>query len=447
MNEDSKPASPWHHLRDLLAYPSRRGLLGAITGLALARLLSYFLGSAVAIHWWPRLVVEGGVRGAGPLLLCGFVELILWFLAFKLAVEALLNTAHDRLDPDKAGPQSATDQHAFGQMLLLLVFLGPVYLLALRNGPDLGWLALAAVLVTLPAAVILLAVDESLWHALDPRAWLALVGRLGAAYFGVVVGLGVLAALVIGIQSTLLAPLPGWLAALASRFLSLYALLVAYHVLGRLLFQQHENLGIDLTPVIVRPVLANLEEDATLRAADALLAEDKPVEAADCLQALIARRGASAPIHARYRALLLAQQDLARLSQHGRDYASALLALGQARQALALVAESRALDPAFEMVVPEDITRLITQAVASGQSQQAVELAAGFGTRFPRNADVVPNTLIAARLMAERFGREAEAKALLEALALRYPEPPQAAEIELALAQVTRLLAISQRKG
>ena len=439
------PLSPWQRLPDHLAYPAQPRILGMIAIFSLARLLSYLLRSGMSIQWLPQLVVSGRVASISGFVLGSLLELILLLLALKLAIEAMLNTAHDRHDPGKAGPLWASDAHAAGDLLLFLLFIGCTYLLALWIGKDAGWLALLLTLLMLPAAVMVHALSEDVWHALNPLAWFDLLKRTDSGYFNVVVLLGMLALLLCGLEFTVLSHLPGWLDAIGSRFVELYALLLAYHLFGDLLFQHHEALGIDISSPIVRPVLANLMEDQAMQHADTLVARDETVAAIEVLRALMQRHGASAPIHDRYRQLLRGIQDIEGLNQHGREYVPNLLALGQTKRALTLYLESRALDAGFQLDVPEDITRLFMHAVATGQSQLAVELMAGFDTRFPRNADVPQNFLITAKLMAERLGRADEAKQLLEGLIERFPEHPLIPDIQRALADVEVIRAMGAR--
>lgn len=409
---------------------------------SLAQIISYALGSSLQVQWLPTISVQGSSSGVFAVVLGLIIDLIILMLVLKLAVEALVDTAHDRVGPGKAGGMSATDGQAVGQILLLLVFGVPVFGLVLMGGGNLGWLAIVLAGTVLPAAIILQAVDDNLWHSLDPRAWWALVSRLGVSYFVMLAMLACLLLLTIGLQWLLAWSLPGVLAAVLSAFIGFNALLAGYHLMGRVILFKHEALDLDLTPPIVRPTLANAEEDEVMQAAERLLANGEPVAAADQLQSLIARRGASAPIHERYRQLLLANGDTERLSAHGRDYISVLLALGQAKRAAALLVESRTHDPAFRLDAPEHITALIAHASATGQSQLAVDLAYDFNTRFPKDPDRPRNTLTAARLIAERFGRVAEARHLLEGLLERYPEHPLTPEIALALADIARMPAV-----
>lgn len=412
-----------------------------LVGCSLAKFVSYALGSSLQVQWLPSLSVQGGSSSVLAVVLGLIVDLIVLILVLKLAVEALVHTAHDRVGPDKAGGMSATDSQAIGQILLLLIFGLPIYLLALWGIGSLAWLALLLAVLVLPATIIVQAVDDNLLHSLDPRAWWALASRVGASYWVMVAMLACLLVVFVGLHWLLAASLPGLFAAVLSAFVGFYALLVGYYLMGRVIIHKHEALDLDLTPPIVRPTLANAEEDDVMQAADRLLANDEPVAAADQLQSLIVRRGASAPIHERYRQLLLAIRDMERLGTHGRDYIGVLLALGQPKRAAALLVESRSHDAAFRLDVPEHITELVAHAAATGQSQLAVDLADGFNSRFPKDPDTARNLLTAARLMAERFGRVAEAKHVLEGLQEKYPEHPLAPDIALALADVARMPA------
>lgn len=423
-------------LPGILAFPARAGVFGWICALALAALGSHFLLDSLSVQWWPQLTIGGSPGSVFSFVLGLLIESLLAILAMKLALEALLDSAGDKLDPGQAGTSNATDSQAIWQLFLWLGGASLVYLALLWVGWTGAGFTLALALLVLPAAIMLLAVDENLGHALNPFAWSSLVARLGLGYFAIAGALGLLALLAIGAQVLLFSRLPSWLEVPASRFVVLYALLVGYHLLGDLLFRQRESLGLDISPVIERPVLANAEEDRILRESEWLLADQQPAAAAACLGRLIRGRGASAPIHQRYRQLLIAAGDSLGLSQHGRDYIATLLTLGQDKSAMALLVESLALDPAFQMESPEEISRLIAHAAATGQSQMAVRLAEQFASRFPRDRELVQNSLLGARLMAERLGRDGEARQWLSDLLQRFPEHPLAAAMRASLLEI-----------
>jgi hypothetical protein len=424
-------------LSTILAYPARPAVLGWLAGYAGVRLVTWFLGAAIVIEWYPAISVQGDVRGMTPFLLSLLVELVVWLLAMKLAVEALLDP--EDLRADGAGAMTATDTQAGGQVLLLALLLGSAYFVALVSGTGAGLLYFLVAMAVLPAAILLLAIDESLPGALNPLRWHALVARLGIGYGAVATGLVLLVLGLVGVH-WLASHLPAWLDALVARFATLYVLVAAYRWVGSLLQGLRKEIGLDVVPPIVRPVLASAEEDTAMREAE-VLALDNPAAAAAHLGALIRRSGASAPVHARYRQWLVATGDLAGLGTHARAYAANLLALGHEKQALALVAESVGQDPAFALEVPSDITRLVALAAAGGNSRLAVHLATGFDTRFPTHPDVTANVLLAARLLAERLGRDAEAKQWLTTVARKYRQDPLAAELWAELAAMEQRLA------
>lgn len=425
-----------------LAFAARGEVLAMLAACALLRGVSAYLGSSIDVQWLPSLSVAGGTSGVFALVLGLVLDGVALMLLLKLAVEALLDAATGRGHVDGPGGHAASDGHALGQIFLLLILLAPVYLLALVAGGRLGLLALLGVGLALPAAIMLQAIDEHLWRSLNPLAWWQLVSRLGPGYFGPVAVLGAGALLLVGLQGALFSRWPTVLAALASGLAGGYVLVTVYHLMGRTIHAQRRALGFEVAPPIARPRLANVEEDDVMRQADNLLAEEKPGQAADCLQALIERRGASEPIHARYRQLCLAANDIEKLSAHDRQYVASLLATGQPKRALALFGEARQRDPAFALVEPEHISTLLALALASGHSETVLALGRDFATRFPRDRDVPRNLLSTARLLSERFGRDAEAIELLQGLDERFPDHALAGEIAQVLAAARHGLAL-----
>ena len=413
----------------MLRFPARADLLAWLAGLALGALVAHLLAGGFEIEWLPQFSIAGEPVAVFRLLLSLALEAVLAMLALKLAVEALLDTARGRAQPAGDPASLVTDSQALRQLCLLLGAAALAYL-AWRIG-GIGALALVALLEVAigPAAVMLLAEDDSLMHALHPAAWLEVWRRLGASYAAIALQLAGLVLAVAGASWFLSAQLPAWLAAPAGRFVLLYALLAGYHGLGALMHARHAALGIDLAPP-PRPLHA--AEDACLREAESLLSDDKPAEAIACLARLIRGRGASAPLHARYREILSATGDRASLLDHGRDYIAVLLALRQDAPALALLHESLARDPAFEVAGPEELSRLIAAADKGGQSQLAVSLAEQFLRRFPRDRDRQANGLVAARLMCGRLGREGDAIALLDAVLREAPEHALAPTLQAA---------------
>lgn len=414
----------FQRLPAILAYPAARSMLWMIAALCALRLLAHL-----------------------PSLLGLAFELIFWVMGFKLAVEALVNTAHGRIEPLGHNEVAATDGEALQQMLLQVLVSVAITAVLVWVGlvPALVMMGLA--LLLLPAAIIMLAIDRSLVGALNPLAWAALIGRLGTRYFGVVAVLAVLAVVSGVAQAVFARLLPNDMGTLPGGFVALYVLVAGYHLLGYLIYENHEALGLDVAPAVPRATLANPMEDEAVRQADALTREGDHVAAADLLQQMFRGRGASDAVHDRYRQSVIAAGDVHRLVKHGREYISSLLATGKDKRALAVASETLARDPSFRHELPDDVARLVLQAAKTGQAQLAVALAQDFEGRFPASERTPEVVLAAATLMADRLGQEQAAHDRLLACAGRHPGHPLEPALREAQASAQRLLDITRRAG
>ena len=408
--------SPAARLPRMLAYPLQSPTLWLLCALSLLRLLNHL-----------------------PNLLGLLFEIAFWLMAFKLAVEALGNTMQGRYEPVSTGDVMATDGEAWDQLVLQALFGIAVALVQQFAGLGAALAALAVAAFALPAAVIMLAVDGSVLHALNPLSWLELARRLGRAYFGVVALIAVLMLVSAVLEVLLEAWLPAGTGQLPASFVAAWSLVVVYHVLGDLLHRHHAVLGLDVAPAIPRATYANPFEDETMAAAEALAAEGRPAEAADRVQDLFRGRGASDPVHERYRRWLLDAGDLDRLAKHDAEYVVALVTTGQAKRALAILVDTAARVPGFRIEHDETVVQLVTHAVRSGQTRQAVTLAEGFEQRFPRSERLPDLVAEIAWPMADKLGQEAAAIARVRGALAAHPSHPLAPALGEQLERIQAL--------
>jgi hypothetical protein len=418
MTHPRRPEPLLPRLPSLLAYPAGGQMLAFLAALSLFRLLANL-----------------------PNILGLLFEAAFWVMGFKLAVESLTNTAHGRYAPLQGEDLLATDGDAIEQLLLMLVVYLPIVVVAAWFGPVPALVMLALAVLFMPAAIMLLSINHSHANALNPLAWFELIGRLGGAYVSAVLvftALGFLSALV---QALFEAALPYGMGMLPASFVALYSLVASYHLLGDLLHRHHRELGLDIAPAVARSAYANPMEDETMAQAEALAQQGQPAAAAERLAGLFRGRGASDPVHDRYRELLIAAGDLPALATHDREYASSLLETGKEKRALAVVADTRQRVPGFELALPGHIARLVAQAARTGQSQLAVALAEGFEQRFPQSPELPQVVLTAATLQSERLGQDEPARLRLQAVLGRHADHPLAGEIRTLLAALERVRA------
>ncbi|HEU0152398.1 MAG TPA: hypothetical protein VFQ84_03520 [Arenimonas sp.] len=422
MSTKSAPIQPVsERLPSILVYPAHAAMLWMIAALCALRLLSHL-----------------------PSLLGLAFELAFWVMGFKLAVEALVNTVNGRFEPMGAEDMMATDGEAVNQILLMLVVLLPILAIALWGKPMLALGLLGLAVLLLPAAVMVLAVDHSLGHALNPLAWFPLIARLGGVYFGAVGLLAIMAVVSLGVQLLAYSLLPDSMGMLPASFANLYLLVAGYHLLGYVIHANHAALGLDVSPAVPRARFANPMEDDAVAEAEALAESGDLAGAARRLQDMFRGRGASEPLHERYRQYLRQADARDALVAHDREYISRLLATDQDKRALAVLAELQALDPGYRHALPDEVARLVAQAARSGQAQLAVALAEGFETRFPDHPQAPQVVITAATLMADRLGREVEAEQRLRLMSYKVRGHALETPLRDLLERVSRLSAITR---
>jgi len=408
-------------LPKILVYPAGKTMLWMLAALCAFRLLANL-----------------------PNILGLLFEIAFWLMGFKLAVEALVNTAHGRLEPLGSEDLMATDSEGWSQLVLVVLVSVVITAAGLWVGAGAAWLLLALAVVFLPAAIILLAIDGSMLNALNPLAWATLIGRLGGAYFGAVAVLALLMVVSTALQWLFATVLPAGMDMLPGGFVSLYMLVASYHLLGYLIYQHHAALGLDIAPAVPRSTFANPLEDEAVAEAEALAEDGQHAAAANRLQEMFRGRGASDELHDRYRQYLALAGDKARLASHGREYICSLIATGKDKRALAVAAEMLAQDPGYRHAQPDDVARLVAQAERTGQTRLAVALAEAFETRFPGSPQAPQVLLTATALMADKLGQEDQARARLQAglpgLAGHALEP----RLRESLARIERLCQISR---
>jgi hypothetical protein len=378
----------WRRLRAISAYPLRGAAGVTVLALVLAMLL---------LGWVPVL---------------GFIfVLICWLAAYKYAFEILQETAHGKLEPPERVLQiegSLVFRYIGLQIVLLIT-----PLIVMVKAPALGLLLLVGAVLVQPVATMVLAMSESLGHALSPGRWLAVIARIGWPYLAVVGLLLVIQVSAANAGVLLVQVLPRMVAEPLVNAFSLWGLFATFHLMGYLIYQYHQALGFDPAAVVGAPApLRNRDQDL-LDQAGAQVQAGEPAQAMAMLREDMRERAVSPEVHELYRRLLRQTGDQAALIEHGRLFLHLLLLEKQERRALGLARECLDLDADFTTPEPEDGARLAERAALAGQSALAVDLLRAAIRKHPRNSQMPSWSLRAADLMLRQPGTEGEARALL----------------------------------
>ncbi len=401
----NQPIQPfWERLREISLYPAHTAALITIGVLALCHLVAY--------------------------LPFGFVlDLFVWVALYKYAFECLRTTANGHLQPPEIAAH-VEDRLGWAQIWLQVVFFALNIIGFLAFGPLIGSLIAIVLALALPGAIMSLAMDENLPHALNPVTWMEILGRIGWPYLAVA-GLQFMFSLSARYAQGLVLPfLPPFVSLVVFYLIAHYAVIATFHLMGYLIYQYHEEIGFEpnAAPLPLRRG-SDDPDQAVLDEAAQLVRDGDPDAARERIAGQLRMRGGTEALHAQYRKLLALGEHREERLRHGREWISMLLAQDKDRRAVEVARECIGLDPAFQLSSPDEVARVAQKAGDAGASQGALALVSGFHTRHPKHRDIPRNYLLAAKLLAERMGKETEARALLDQLSQAYPGHPLASDI------------------
>ncbi len=400
----------WQRLRAIAGYPFR----GAA---------AYSVGVLTVF-----IFVGGMIPGGGRLLV-----LLGWVAAFKYAFEALRNTADGRLDPPEVVfgfDNSVVWRYLALQILAVVV---PV-VVGLMLGGWVGVLLYLLLALAQPAAIMTLAMTQSLRAALNPGYWLELVGRIGWPYLALIGLMIVMQLSAANADGLLTMVLPWLLAEPAALLFSLWALFATFHLMGYLLWQYHEVLGLEPKSISDAAAMPFNRDRELLDSAGEQIRQGEPQNAVALIRAELKSRAVSIEVHDLYRRLLRQAGDSAALAEHGPLFLHLLLIEKQERRALALARECLDDDAGFCALQPEDSAHLAQRATMAGQSKLAVDLLLAAIGRHPRHAQMPEWTLRAVDMLLRQPGTEARARQLLEQARERCDDEALASRLDAQLA-------------
>src|SRR5690554_1600122 len=337
------------------------------------------------------------------------VGLIIWLVLalalFKYTYAVISHTAEGHLKP----PPVSVAFTGSGFDIVILQFLvfvlmgGLVAAAAMVGGPILMLLALAFVILALPASIMVLAMERSVGAAVNPMNLAVLISRIGTPYF-LLYGYLILLTLASGAaQDFAVDHFPMWVAQPLAGFLNSTFTLILFHMLGYLLFQYQEELGFasDLQDepsgedMHQRDRGARFDADIDMNLKDgnydrvqSMLIEslkkdrDNPKRIGQLYQIMTARQ-ATTELY-RYHPRLMAWL----AQRHDGD------GLNQLMQTL------QAAEPGFQLDDPELAVQCASALYHRGHFKPALRLLQDFHKRFPDSDQLAPAYLLAAQALA-----------------------------------------------
>lgn len=412
----------WNRIPSFFAYPLKAAVLPVLAG------FTVLYGLSGVIPGWPIQLL---------------LVLLAWMGLYKYAYEVLANTASGDLEPPEGGYNAETDYMVFKHVGLMLIMFITTMLTAFWSGSAaVTWTVMIFFVVAWPAAIITLAMTESLLAALNPATWVSIMGRIGWPYLAASVFLFLMQqseGIAVGLLSVFIGGMP-LVMGMAGFLLGGYFLVASFHLMGYLVYQHHEELGVEVEEPL-EPAGGQSEDERVVSESRALVEDGRVEEAVERLGNHLRQSGGEPALHDQYRKLLKLREDTDRLLEHGREYITLLLrSFEDRRKALRVAEECLDIDPEFRPADGSEVRELVELADHFDLDRLVVRLSNGFAKRFPKHRDIPAVHLVAARHLSEKKGKDEMALKVLKDLQARYPEHELRGEIDKQVALLEKVI-------
>lgn len=330
----------------------------------------------------------------------------------------------------------------FKQIGVQIIFGAFLAVVSLLGSELLSFLAYLIVVFLMPASLMVFAMEEDVGGAVNPAHLLEFIGRIGGAYFILYVFLILLSMAHIGFFSLLWGEVPdSWLAPLFVSA-SLYFILVAYHLMGYVIFQYQSALGfVSEDEKTAQRRMKSIDPfDARI---GVLIKEGRYEDALKVFKKALHDHPNDFKKHDNLSKLLIALGDKETALEHGNSYLTRLHNMGDDARLYFLFNHYQQLDPEFLPDEPGVRHVIAEQLYGRGKFEQVIRLLAKMHNLYPNYTDIPGAYYLLAETLY--FGKGAGDKALqfLGFIQHHYPMYPKMAKVT-ALAEQIRAGAAPQ---
>ncbi|WP_230970050.1 tetratricopeptide repeat protein [Nitrogeniibacter aestuarii] len=419
-------------------------------------------------------------------LAIGGLSLLAWIFLLRYGSRVLSETALGRLSPTEFSPleddaMRAMPYKIFGLFLIPGLLVGFV---AGFFGNGLAQLANFLVTVVTPAALMGLIISGSLLTALDPTVAVSTISRIGKPYVLLCVFLFCLSggqmfligaslehtlvplgeqweALQISLQDAAarqdatafqagMAELRDFSERMHTRVagavllmtgLAMYFTLIAFNMLGYVLYQFHEALGLEVDAprrgqAASRTTTAENEDDRRIAQ---LIGEGNIQDALDMAYEAQRLDHDNIPAMDRYNKLLFLAGKDERLCNHALRLIPRMLDAGKTQAAVDVWKRCRERNPAFRLERASEVMALAQAARTERDPKAAIAILNGFEKAFGPHALLAEAYFLGGRILCEDLGRDDVADQMLRTLIRRFPDHvrvPEARQLRTVIAQM-----------
>jgi len=394
----------WTRLPSIFAYPLKPGPLALNVGLSLLALL---------LGWVP------------------FVNMLIGMVLIKYAFDVLKKTAYGDLRPPSLDEMAGLNN--MGPVLQQWILFFLLYLLGGFIWGAAGvWGAVlygVAVILLLPAMIILQVTSESLAHALNPMMSIGMVARIGGGYFVMWLFLAFLLSAP-GTLIFLAAKLvPKILLGLIINLVKNYYTVVSYFLMGYVILQYHEQLNYEIdfedfhdpSSQPEEPAVERDPQEGIINQVAMLTKEGRIDEALAYIKEATAAGGiTSLVLLERFYKLLKLKKDEPAMIEAGEQLISRLSQAGQQEAACQVYIECASRKAPLKLPA-RDLIKLGGWLLAAGKHKAAVNALNRMIKQYPDDALTPKAYFQLAQIYNEKLNDVEKSKKIIDMLIKQHP--------------------------
>ncbi len=278
----------------------------------------------------------------------------------------------------------------------------------------------------IPAIIMTVGVTENFFQAINPLAWFVIIKSIGIHYLTLLFFLMILNGGSSAIIYFIAPHINPFLILPLYIMLNTYFFMVMFLMMGYIIYQYHERLGITVDKdfeeeTLAQPQTAEDITDSVLREVSILIQEGMFEEAKAKLKHTLIRHSMEQKLHDQYHKLLVRTNDKPELLAHTKSYIPALITNNNFTQLIESVEQALQQDKNFR---PEKSIHTITiaeHAFNTGKYKLALQLLDKFDQFYPMDANIQKAGLIMCKSLCDGLGEDAKAKKILQAMLGKYP--------------------------
>jgi hypothetical protein len=359
-------------------------------------------------------------------------KFLLFVLAYKLAVDVLIETAHGHMHPGDY--RNAVNASGLAIRFILVGVLHKaivLWLSAMLQDPLVLITYLIVSTFISPAIFILISITESLSSALNPILIIKVIKPWFMTYLlFVLFWLGISFTQNFGIMPFALKHLPPAFATIVLKFFDVFFLVLNFHIMGFLIYQNRKTLQFDAayehevvsdeSPELILSTEANPIHERIKQ----LLVQGEITEAFNIIYELKANGDKSGQLLSLFYDAkdLLQKKDKQHISESVQIHA--LLEDNKTTRALKLYTDMFHNNNPYTESCGEDLTRLAKEAFSSEKYKLVIRLLKNFHKKYPQHKDVVRNYFLIAQVLYNNPQTIDKSKSLLMKIIKLYPKHP-----------------------